>query len=155
MMDAPRIAGAIFDLDGTIADTFAICFATFRNALACVQGPSMTDAEIQALFGPSEDGMFERVVPARVQRAVPAPAARPTAGLRRGTGTSLGGGASMTEARRFLQLAVLHFLGLLTGVWIFISPWVLGYPDVVRSWSHSTWTSVWSLARPSRIQTPI
>ena len=49
----------------------------------------------------------------------------------------------MTEARRFLQLAVLHFLGLLTGVWIFISPWVLGYPDVARSWSHSTWTSVW------------
>ena len=69
MMDAPRIAGAIFDLDGTIADTFAICFATFRNALACVQGPSMTDAEIQALFGPSEDGMFERVVPARWEAA--------------------------------------------------------------------------------------
>lgn len=49
----------------------------------------------------------------------------------------------MTEARRFLQLAVLHFLGLLVGVWIFISPWVLGYPDVAGSWSHSTWTSVW------------
>src|SRR5437870_83986 len=69
MMDAPRIAGAIFDLDGTIADTFAICFATFRNALACVQGPSMTDAEIQGRFGPSEDGMFERVVPARWEAA--------------------------------------------------------------------------------------
>lgn len=65
----PRIAGAIFDLDGTIADTFAICFSTFRTALACVQGPSMTDAEIHARFGPSEDGMFARVVPARWEEA--------------------------------------------------------------------------------------
>jgi len=64
-----KLAGAIFDLDGTIADTFGICFATFRNALACVQGPSLTDADIHALFGPSEDGMFERVVPARWQEA--------------------------------------------------------------------------------------
>ena len=66
---APRIAGAIFDLDGTIADTFAICFATFRNALAGVGGPPLTDAEIQARFGPSEDGMFQRVVPARWEEA--------------------------------------------------------------------------------------
>jgi pyrophosphatase PpaX len=29
----------------------------------------LTDAEIHALFGPSEDGMFERVVPARWQEA--------------------------------------------------------------------------------------
>jgi phosphoglycolate phosphatase-like HAD superfamily hydrolase len=64
-----RISGAIFDLDGTIADTFAICFATFRNALAHVAGPAMTDAEIQAAFGPSEDGMFQRVVPARWEDA--------------------------------------------------------------------------------------
>jgi len=41
-----RLAGAIFDLDGTIADTSAICFATFRNALARVSGPPLTDDEI-------------------------------------------------------------------------------------------------------------
>ena len=64
-----RLAGAIFDLDGTIADTFAICFATFRNALAHVSGPSLTDYEIEARFGPSEDGMFQRVVPARWEEA--------------------------------------------------------------------------------------
>ena len=64
-----RLAGAIFDLDGTIADTFGICFTTFRNALASVAGPSLTDAEILAHFGPSEDGMFERVVPARWEEA--------------------------------------------------------------------------------------
>ena len=64
-----KLAGAIFDLDGTIADTFAICFATFRNALAHVAGPALTDAEIRAAFGPSEDGMFQRVVPARWEEA--------------------------------------------------------------------------------------
>ncbi len=64
-----NLAGAIFDLDGTIADTFAICFTTFRSALAQVAGPAMTDAEIHAHFGPSEDGMFQRVVPARWQEA--------------------------------------------------------------------------------------
>lgn len=64
-----KLAGAIFDLDGTIADTFAICFATFRNALAQVAGPVLSDAEIHAHFGPSEDGMFQRVVPARWQEA--------------------------------------------------------------------------------------
>ncbi|HEX9383713.1 MAG TPA: HAD family hydrolase [Gemmatimonadaceae bacterium] len=64
-----RLAGAIFDLDGTIADTFAICFATFRNALARVSGPPLTDDEIQARFGPSEDGMFQRVVPGRWEEA--------------------------------------------------------------------------------------
>jgi phosphoglycolate phosphatase-like HAD superfamily hydrolase len=64
-----RLAGAIFDLDGTVADTFAICFATFRNALAQVSGPSLTDAEILARFGPSEDGMFQRLVPARWEEA--------------------------------------------------------------------------------------
>jgi pyrophosphatase PpaX len=63
------VAGAIFDLDGTLADTFAICFAAFRNALAHVSGPSLTGAEIQARFGPSEDGMFQRVVPARWEEA--------------------------------------------------------------------------------------
>ena len=64
-----KLAGAIFDLDGTIADTFAICFATFRNALAHVGGPPLSDAEIEAGFGPSEDGMFQRVVPARWEDA--------------------------------------------------------------------------------------
>ena len=64
-----RLAGAIFDLDGTLADTFAICFATFRSALAHVSGPALTDAEIHARFGPSEDGMFQRLVPARWEDA--------------------------------------------------------------------------------------
>jgi pyrophosphatase PpaX len=66
---APRIAGAIFDLDGTLADTLPICFTTFRRALERLGEPSYTDAEIRARFGPSEDGMFQQAVPTRWQEA--------------------------------------------------------------------------------------
>ena len=69
MTGAPRIAGAIFDLDGTLADTIPICFVTFRRALERLDGPSYTDTEIRARFGPSEDGMFQRALPARWQEA--------------------------------------------------------------------------------------
>jgi hypothetical protein len=50
----------------------------------------------------------------------------------------------MTEARRYLQLAALQVLGLAIGVWVFVSPWVLAYPDASKSWSHSTWTCIWT-----------
>jgi phosphoglycolate phosphatase-like HAD superfamily hydrolase len=63
------IAGAIFDLDGTLADTLPICFVTFRRALERLGGPSYSDAEIRARLGPSEDGMFQRAVPARWREA--------------------------------------------------------------------------------------
>lgn len=64
-----RLAGAIFDLDGTLADTIAICYVTFRRTLEQLGGPSFTDAEIRARFGPSEDGMFQQALPARWQDA--------------------------------------------------------------------------------------
>jgi hypothetical protein len=53
--------------------------APFRNALAAVGGPSLTDAEIQAGFGPSEDGMFQRLVPARWEEAFTAAGVLPIA----------------------------------------------------------------------------
>jgi HAD superfamily hydrolase (TIGR01509 family) len=55
----------IFDLDGTLTDTFAACFAAFREALLAVTHRSFTDEEILARFGPSEDGMFQRWMPDR------------------------------------------------------------------------------------------
>jgi pyrophosphatase PpaX len=63
------LAGAIFDLDGTLADTLPICYVTFRRALERLDGPSYTDEEIRARFGPSEDGMFQQAIPARWQEA--------------------------------------------------------------------------------------
>jgi pyrophosphatase PpaX len=58
-----RLTGAIFDLDGTLADTLPACYAAFRAACDRLGGPRYTDAEIRALFGPSEEGMVQRAMP--------------------------------------------------------------------------------------------
>jgi phosphoglycolate phosphatase-like HAD superfamily hydrolase len=58
-----RLAGAIFDLDGTLADTLPACFAAFRAACAKLGGPAYSDAQIRGLFGPSEEGMVQRAMP--------------------------------------------------------------------------------------------
>jgi phosphoglycolate phosphatase-like HAD superfamily hydrolase len=69
--EAPlKLAGAIFDLDGTLVDTLPICFSAFRDALVRLGERRYEDHEIRALFGPSEEGMMQRAVPARWEAAV-------------------------------------------------------------------------------------
>ena len=46
------------------------------------------------------------------------------------------------ELRRGVPLVVLFAAGFAAGVWIFVSPWALGYP-MPRGWTASVWTSVW------------
>ena len=65
-----RLAGAIFDLDGTLADTLPVCFAAFRAALAPLGAPRYGDDEIRAFFGPSEEGILQRIIPGRWQDAL-------------------------------------------------------------------------------------
>ncbi len=60
-----QLDGMIFDLDGTLTDTFAVCFTAFRETIRTVTGRSATDDEIYSHFGPSEEGMFQRWVPDR------------------------------------------------------------------------------------------
>lgn len=60
-----QLDGMIFDLDGTLTDTFVVCFNAFRETIRCVLGRCPTDDEIFAHFGPSEEGMFQRWVPDR------------------------------------------------------------------------------------------
>lgn len=60
-----RLDGMVFDLDGTLTDTFNVCFIAFREAIQIVTGRCPTDDEIFAHFGPSEEGMFQRWVPPR------------------------------------------------------------------------------------------
>ena len=60
-----QLDGMIFDLDGTLTDTFRVCFAAFREALQPFTGRTYTDDEIMARFGPSEEGMLQRWVPDR------------------------------------------------------------------------------------------
>jgi phosphoglycolate phosphatase/pyrophosphatase PpaX len=52
----------IFDLDGTLADTIPVCCAAFRAALREHTGRVWHDAEIVALFGPSEEGIIRDIV---------------------------------------------------------------------------------------------
>src|SRR5689334_4468815 len=64
------VAGVIFDLDGTLADTLPMAFAAFRFALSGLVDRQYTDEELSALAGPSEDGILRRLVPAAWPTAV-------------------------------------------------------------------------------------
>jgi phosphoglycolate phosphatase-like HAD superfamily hydrolase len=57
-----RVDGLIFDLDGTLADTLPLCFVSFRYAFERCTGRTYADADIAAMFGPSEEGIFQRVL---------------------------------------------------------------------------------------------
>ena len=66
------LAAVLFDLDGTLVDTLPICYLAFRGALEGAGAPTMTDGDIHALFGPSEEGMLQRVLPNDWERVLPA-----------------------------------------------------------------------------------
>lgn len=51
----------IFDFDGTLADTLQLCCDTFREVAQRQLGRDYTDVEIMAMFGPSEDGIFQQI----------------------------------------------------------------------------------------------
>jgi phosphoglycolate phosphatase-like HAD superfamily hydrolase len=65
------LTAVLFDLDGTLVDTLPICYLAFRGALERAGAATMTDDEIHALFGPSEEGMMQRVLPEDWERVLP------------------------------------------------------------------------------------
>jgi len=67
-----RLDGVIFDLDGTLGDTLPVCFAAFRRALKGYSSHHYSEEDIAARFGPSEDGMLQRMVPERWQACLEA-----------------------------------------------------------------------------------
>ena len=66
--NGPAVEGMIFDLDGTLADTVPVSFAAFRAAAARFGARQFTDEELLGFFGPSEDGIFQRLLPDQWQR---------------------------------------------------------------------------------------
>jgi hypothetical protein len=48
------------------------------------------------------------------------------------------------DLRRAVPLLVLFVLGLGAGIWVFVAPWVLGYPLDHGTWTGSIWTGVWA-----------
>lgn len=55
--------GVIFDLDGTLGDTLPVCYRAFARVFARRLGRQYSDAEIHAMFGPSEEGILARLCP--------------------------------------------------------------------------------------------
>jgi pyrophosphatase PpaX len=60
-----RLRGVIFDLDGTLGDTLPVCYAAYREVFRRFLGRTYSDAEIHALFGPDEEGIFRQLMPDR------------------------------------------------------------------------------------------
>jgi HAD superfamily hydrolase (TIGR01549 family) len=57
------LQGAIFDLDGTLADTLPVCFSAFKETLYKITGKEYTDEMIYKTFGPSEEGIVQKMFP--------------------------------------------------------------------------------------------
>jgi phosphoglycolate phosphatase-like HAD superfamily hydrolase len=57
-----RLLGVVFDFDGTVADTLRLVISGFQEAVASVGGPTLSDREVPAFFGPTEAGMLRRAV---------------------------------------------------------------------------------------------
>ena len=70
MTPPDRLHALIFDFDGTLADTLPICVGAFQGALQRHTGRRMSAAEVTALFGPSEEGLFHEILPDAVEPAM-------------------------------------------------------------------------------------
>jgi phosphoglycolate phosphatase/pyrophosphatase PpaX len=60
----------IFDMDGTIADTQPLCLAAFQAALLATGGREFSEAEITAVYGPSEGGCLRALVGDRAEEGL-------------------------------------------------------------------------------------
>ena len=64
------IKAVIFDLDGTIANTIPLCIQAFRNSIEPLLNHSISDAEIIATFGPSEEGTIKALAPNHYDKGI-------------------------------------------------------------------------------------
>lgn len=58
-----KIKAVIFDLDGTLANTLPLCIKAFRSSVEPLINRVVSDEEIIATFGPSEEGTILKLVP--------------------------------------------------------------------------------------------
>ncbi len=57
------IKAVIFDMDGTLGDTMQLIVRSFREAIEPRAGRAVSDEEIMATFGPSEEGTIQALIP--------------------------------------------------------------------------------------------
>ncbi len=60
-----KLAGLIFDLDGTLIDSVSSLIEGYRAALKQVFGKTYSDDEIIPFFGPNEQGVLRSITPLR------------------------------------------------------------------------------------------
>jgi phosphoglycolate phosphatase-like HAD superfamily hydrolase len=65
-----KIKAVIFDLDGTLANTLPLCMQAFRQSVEPLINRSLSDAEIIATFGPSEEGTIMALAPGYYNKGV-------------------------------------------------------------------------------------
>lgn len=65
-----KIKAVIFDLDGTLANTLPLCIQAFRQSLEPLINRSISDAEIIATFGPSEEGTILALAPNHYDKGI-------------------------------------------------------------------------------------
>ena len=65
-----KLKAVIFDLDGTIANTLPLCITSFRQSIEPLAGRAVSDAEIIATFGPSEEGTIMALAPNHYDKGV-------------------------------------------------------------------------------------
>ncbi len=57
-----KFSSVIFDLDGTLADTSRLIFASFNHVASRYTGRAWSDAEILGIFGPTEEVAIREIV---------------------------------------------------------------------------------------------
>jgi len=65
-----KIKAVIFDLDGTLANTLPLCIQAFRQSVEPLINRSISDADIIATFGPSEEGTIMALTPDHYDKGV-------------------------------------------------------------------------------------
>ena len=68
--DPKPIEGVIWDVDGTLTNSLALCVSGLRSAIEAVGGPRMTEQEVIATFGPTEEGILRTIVGDRWEDAI-------------------------------------------------------------------------------------
>ena len=71
-IEKSAIKAVIFDLDGTIANTLPLCIAAFRASIAPLIQRNLSDEEIIATFGPSEEGTIMALAPDHYEQGLAA-----------------------------------------------------------------------------------
>lgn len=65
-----KIKAVIFDLDGTLANTLPLCIQAFRQSIEPLINRTLSDSEIVATFGPSEEGTIKSLAPGHYDQGV-------------------------------------------------------------------------------------